>query len=93
MRGYYSGRYLDKIFTAFQVEYRFPVFWRFSAVLFGGLGQVAPTFGDFAFDSMKAAAGAGLRFTIQKEPKMNLRLDFAFSPEGFQFYFNLMEAF
>ncbi len=83
MRGYYRGRYLDKIFTALQAEYRFPIFWRFGGDLFGSIGQVAPAISDFAFDSLKACGGAGLRFAIQTEPKMNLRLDFAFPPTAF----------
>jgi hypothetical protein len=38
MRGYYQGRYRDKLYLAGQVEYRTPFWNRFALAAFGGVG-------------------------------------------------------
>ena len=45
MRGYYTGRYRDKVMAAVQAEYRMPLFWRIGIVGFAGIGNVAPRLG------------------------------------------------
>jgi len=93
MRGYADNRYLDKIFSGFQAEYRFPVIWRFGGAVFGSVGQVAPDLAGFSLADLKLSGGAGLRFAVQQEPKTNIRIDYAFSREGSQLYITLGEAF
>jgi outer membrane protein assembly factor BamA len=93
MRGYYDARFRDKVFVATQIEYRFPIYWRFGGVVFGGIGQVAPRIAELTFEDLKVAGGLGIRFAVTEDPKINVRLDFAFSPEGFSFYVNALEAF
>ncbi len=98
MRGYYRGRFIDKNLVAFQGEYRFPIIWRFSGAVFAGISQVAESPEEFSSDNLKRSAGAGLRFTIDREQHINFRIDFAFyDPElkedTYGFYFTMMEAF
>lgn len=93
MRGYADNRYLDKIFSGFQAEYRFPVIWRFGGAIFGSVGQVAPDLAGFPLTDLKLSGGGGLRFTVTQEPKTNIRIDYAFSREGSQLYITLGEAF
>ncbi|MBA7528169.1 hypothetical protein ES705_20352 [subsurface metagenome] len=93
MRGYADNRYLDKIFSGFQAEYRFPVIWRFGGALFGSVGQVAPDLAGFSLTDLKLSGGGGLRFTVKQAPKTNIRIDYAFSSEGPQIYITLGEAF
>ncbi len=93
MRGYHDDRFRDKVMVATQIEYRFPIYWRFGGVVFGGIGQVAPRLAELTFEDLKVAGGVGLRFAVTEDPKINVRLDFAFSPEGFMFYVNALEAF
>jgi outer membrane protein assembly factor BamA len=98
MRGYYRGRFIDKNFVAFQGEYRFPMIWRFGGAVFAGLSQVAQSPEKFSSDNLKRSAGAGLRFTINREQNINFRIDFAFYDPDFEketygFYFTMMEAF
>jgi outer membrane protein assembly factor BamA len=93
MRGYKDSRFRDRTFVAAQLEYRFPLFWRFGGVLFGGIGQVGPSIGELALDDLKYAGGLGFRFAVTEDPKVNLRLDLALSPEGFEFYITALEAF
>ncbi len=93
MRGYADNRYLDKIFSGFQAEYRFPVIWRFGGAIFGSIGQVAPDLAGFSLTDLKLSGGGGLRFAVKQEPRTNIRIDYAFSSEGSQLYITLGEAF
>jgi hypothetical protein len=40
MRGDYEGRYRDRELLAVQLEYRFPILWRFGGTAFAGIGMV-----------------------------------------------------
>ncbi len=93
MRGYYTGRYRDRSLLAFQAEFRFPVKWRFSAVVFGGFGQVADGLGRLRLDGFKYSVGFGLRFTVVPKEGTNIRLDQAFGRGSSGYYLNANEAF
>ncbi len=93
LRGFYSGRYREKNLAAFQAEYRFPVWKRLSAVVFGAMGSLAGRLKDISFDNLKYAAGFGLRFKVIPREKANLRVDFAFGPGTYGIYFKAGEAF
>ena len=93
MRGYYKGRYRDRSYLALQAEVRFPVWWRFSAVVFGGFGQVADGLGRLRLGDFKPSVGLGLRFLIAPKEGTNLRVDQAFGRDSSGFYFNAGEAF
>jgi len=94
MRGYYAGRYRDKQLLVFQSEYRLPLYKRFGAVAFGGLGDVGKNINDFSMNNLKYSYGAGLRFALTKKEKLNLRLDYGMGKGGNSgFYFQLGEAF
>lgn len=93
LRGYFQGRYRDRDLIAFQGEYRLPVFWRFGAAGFVGVGQVAPRISDFGFDRFWVAGGAGLRFLLAEKEGLNIRADFAFGEGSSGFYLSLGEAF
>jgi hypothetical protein len=94
MRGYYAGRYRDKNMLTFQMEYRvIPVWWRFGFAGFLGFGDVADSMEDFRPGDLKYSAGFGLRFQIDPEERINLRIDFAVGENSSGFYVNIMEAF
>jgi outer membrane protein assembly factor BamA len=70
MRGYYLGRYRDKVLLASQAEYRFlpfPFSKRFGATVFVSAGGVAPRVSSLKLTDFVAAGGAGLRFLIFPE--------------------------
>ena len=92
LRGYLYGRHADKFLTNIQVEYRFPVVWRFGMVLFAGAGEAEHKFSAFT-SHPRAAGGAGIRFMVDKESKANLRLDLAYNGSEVLAYFNVLEAF
>jgi hypothetical protein len=44
---------------ATQLEYRLAWPWRFGIVIFGGLGEVAPSVGEFTSKNILPAGGGG----------------------------------
>ena len=93
MRGYVGDRFRDNYMLAAQTEWRFPIYWRFGGTLFFAAGKVQHNFTDFIFQDIKYGGGFGIRVRLAKKKKINLRFDMGFTPEGYKFYFNLLEAF
>ena len=93
MRGYYEGRFRDKIYASVQAEYRSPVWWKLGGVAFFSLGQVAPNLQQLSTDHLKYAGGMGIRFLFKPEDGVNLRMDIGWSPEDVNIYLNISEAF
>lgn len=93
MRGYVGDRFRDNYMLAAQTEWRFPIYWRFGGTLFFAAGKVQHNFTDFIFQDIKYGGGFGIRVQLAKKKKINLRFDMGFTPEGYKFYFNLLEAF
>jgi outer membrane protein assembly factor BamA len=92
MRGYYAGRYRDKMFMGLQGEFRFPVYWRFGAVGFASAGQVADQFSTFNFKTIHYAVGGGIRFSVLPRENLNLRFDVAYG-DKVNYYVVLSESF
>lgn len=93
LRGFYNGRFRDMNLVAVQAEYRFPVWKRLGAVVFGAMGSLANRFREISFDNLKYAAGFGLRFKIIPKENANLRVDLAFGPGTYGIYFKAGESF
>ena len=93
LRGYTTGEFQNRRMFATQAEYRIELRKRFGVVAFGGVGGVAPTWGDFRSDQLLPAAGAGLRFTLDKKNHINYRIDVAFGREGRTISIGIGEAF
>lgn len=93
LRGYYLGRWRDKNLAALETEYRFPLIWRFGGVAFAGAGEVADVITDLGSVPVKWAVGGGLRFSLNENERLNLRLDAGFGPDTYGLYFTAREAF
>jgi hypothetical protein len=93
MRGVYENRYRDKTVSMAQLELRFPIFWIIGGTTFAGMGQVAPTYGDFKMDGFKYGYGAGLRLLIDKKTSSVLRFDISFREDGHSIFIGFNEAF
>lgn len=94
LRGYYQGRYRDQNLLALQTEYRFPLWWRLGAVIFGGAGEVASSIRLLASSPLRFAGGGGLRVTLDKDEHINLRVDLATNQRGEgSGYLSISEAF
>jgi len=94
MRGYYRGRFRDNYMTAFQAEYRVPVYRWFGVVAFAGLGKVYDP-NSVNFDGLHYSYGGGIRVQVSKRDKLNLRLDYGRGDPHYlgYFYVGFAEAF
>ncbi|MEM9990403.1 MAG: BamA/TamA family outer membrane protein [Bacteroidota bacterium] len=92
-RGYYEGRYRDNSMALVQAEYRFPLPWRFGAVVFGSLGQVADNYAELPSAPMRWNVGGGIRFMLNEEDRVNIRLDVGVGKETLGYYLTIGEAF
>ncbi|TVR03588.1 MAG: hypothetical protein EA398_04590 [Deltaproteobacteria bacterium] len=94
LRGFLLGRYRDRQYLVTQAAWRFPIAWRFGGTVFGATGDVARRLDGFTLDRLKTAGGIGLRFALQPEDNLNLRLDLGVSSDGdVGLYVNVREAF
>lgn len=93
LRGMFQGRYRDRNATSVQVELRYPIYWRFGASAFAGVGQVAPTPTALLKQAPRWTAGGGLRFELDEDAHTNIRLDFGKGPDGGGLIFTFGEAF
>jgi outer membrane protein assembly factor BamA len=93
LRGYVSGENIANNLVSAQVEYR----WQFRDdwAIVGFVGEVALfNNNDFSSDSLYFSAGAGIRYMLSKERRVNLRIDFAVGEdESDAFYIGISEAF
>ncbi|MBM7556884.1 BamA/TamA family outer membrane protein [Halanaerobacter jeridensis] len=90
LRGYESDKFLAANKVATQLEYRYPIYKKWSGTLFAGIGEV---YQEFEVDDLEESWGLGLRYNLDKKRGVNLRMDFAFNSQQSNFYFNVGEAF
>lgn len=93
LRGYASGRYRDHALAAVQIELRHRFGRRFGAVVFAGVGGVAPSFGALGDSDLLPAAGLGLRYSASKSYGVNVAVDYAVGRDSHGLYFRIGEAF
>ena len=92
-RGINNRRFQDNAELSMALEYRFPIAGRFGGAVFGSTGTVASTLENTFSSAYKNAAGAGLRYIINKRDGIRIRVDYGISDEGGNFYFTINEAF
>ena len=89
LRGYVNDRFIDRMGWFATVEYRYRFFdyadkgMGISGALFGDVGRVGPTLSDLIRSPMPWSVGIGLR--LEQNLVLAGRIQFAYSPEGFQF--------
>jgi len=109
LRAYDSKRFIDKAMITQRLEQRiFPselglmqskgwmqskFFKRTGLVVFSETGQVAPHVSRFKWDRNHWSNGFGLRYAIIPKEKLNLRMDFGFGKNKFNFIVQGTEAF
>lgn len=91
MRGYYDGRYRDKIAMDAVVELRQHVWRRNGIAVWGGVGTVVPSIAKMSWRKVLPCFGAGYRWEFKK--RSNVRLDFGIGRGETSFIFNINEAF
>jgi hypothetical protein len=93
LRGYYEGRYRDRLYLSGQLEIRRHLFWRLGAVGFVGVGDVGDDIQDIRIRTAQVSGGAGLRVLFNQEENVNLRVDLGVGKHTTGVYFGLEEAF
>ena len=94
LRGFYQGRFRDNSMYSAIVEYRAPLFWRLSACIFGGVGDVYNQPNAINSNTLKHSFGGGLRLSILEKEKLNLRIDYGYSDNYNRgFYITMGECF
>ena len=92
-RGLGDRRFKDRSFLALQSEYRFPIWRWLGGVAFGATSAVGNGIEDLNSNKFRWTGGGGLRLTLNEKDRVRLRLDYAFSDEGTNFYLTANNAF
>jgi len=90
LRGYSLDRFRDRGAMLLNLEYRFPLIWGLSGVVFYDAGKVAPRLPDIGLNDWVSDYGAGLRINFGN---VIVRGDVGRSEEGTNFYFFYDQAF
>ncbi len=91
MRGYYTGRYRDRNFISLQAELRQKIYKQHGIALWGGVGNVFPSFREFDFNHILPTYGLGYRFTVWN---ITFRIDAGFGRKGqYGIYAGINQAF
>lgn len=91
MRGYWEGRYRDKMEGDFTVELRQHIWDRHGIAVWGGAGQVFPRLDKIRLRHTLPTYGIGYRWEFKRG--VNVRLDVGFGKNGHSINFSLNEAF
>lgn len=82
LRGYEQDRFRNLGSLLVTIEYRYPIWDTWDAVIFTDQGQVFNEFNQLSFDRFHGSAGTGLRFMTASD--FLFRAEIAFSKEGAQ---------
>ncbi|UCH79940.1 MAG: BamA/TamA family outer membrane protein [Nitrospiraceae bacterium] len=93
LRGTESGRSLDRDLVALQSEFRYPITNKFSGTVFAEIAQVAPDLTDFRIKQFTSSIGAGLRYSLHQEQRLNFRIDLSWVDDKIGIVANVREAF
>lgn len=92
LRGYRNFRFSDRNMVLYNAEYRWEVFAGLDGAIFVDAGKVSPRRGLATnFNKLESSVGFGLRFNARNTTFM--RIDTAFSHEGFQVWFQFNDIF
>lgn len=94
LRGYLSGRYTDQTRFFVRGEWRSREFWKgLGAAVFAGMGDVAPSVDKLSSSAQLYTFGFGLRYTLNQQEQVKVRVDMGFGNGDQGFYLGLGEAF
>ena len=98
LRGYAMGKYRGHHTVAGQAEFRWTFYRRLGAVAFAGVGTVwggeSQSEEDVFARGLLPSVGAGLRFTLSTDKRINARIDYGLGVNGNDgLYLGIMEAF
>jgi len=82
LRGFSATDYLGRVSGSGQIEARWQLSERWGMVSFAGAGYVGSSFNGIREREAIPSYGAGVRFTVLKAKRINLRLDYARSTDS-----------
>jgi hypothetical protein len=91
LRGYRPFRFYGNQALVMTAEYRYEIFAGLDMALFADAGKVASRKQDLDFTNLESSVGFGFRFNVKNNVFM--RIDTAFSHEGFQVWFKFNNVF
>jgi outer membrane protein assembly factor BamA len=91
LRGFRLFRFTDNNKLAMNAEYRWEVAPPLEMAIFADGGKVFHRAGELNFSNIEAAGGIGAR--IKTRSAVAVRLDYAYSREGFQLWFRFSDIF
>ena len=93
LRGFSATDYLGKESASGQAEARWKLNKRWGLVGFAGAGVIGNSFSKIREHEAIPSYGVGVRFTVLKAKRINLRLDYARSTDSDAIHFSVGEAF
>jgi len=93
LRGFTEPRFRDEAMAAAQVEVRAPLRGIVSWAAFVGAGSVASTLARLDDERSRVAGGLGLRFLLDRNEGLQLRVDYALARGGGGLYVAAGDAF
>jgi outer membrane protein assembly factor BamA len=91
LRGYRPYRFYGDQALVMTAEYRYEIFSGLDMAVFADAGKVAERKKDLDFRNLESSVGFGFRFNVKNN--VFLRIDTAFSHEGFQVWFKFNNVF
>jgi hypothetical protein len=91
-RGWFAGQLRGPRLFAIELEYRLPIRERWALVAFGSAGRVGEQLRSFSLKGFHVAGGGGLRVSVDRRDRVNIRLDLAYG-DAFYPYLQFREAF
>lgn len=93
LRGFASTDYMGKSSWRAQAELRWKLSNRWGVTAFGGAGQITKSLVGSRDHDVVPSYGAGLQFTVQKEQRIVMRLDYGRSTDSDAWYLAVGQAF
>ena len=91
LRGFRPFRFSDRNMFVMNGEYRWEIFSGLDGAVFADAGKVFARRGQLNFSNLESSVGFGLRFNARNTT--SIRMDVAFSHEGFQIWFKFSDVF
>ena len=93
LRGYEENRFIGDSMALMQQDFRFPIWWRIGGSVFAATGRVADDVSSLFEGQYHFGYGAGLRFFINRDDNLVIRLDKAWGRDTDTIYAGFGEAF
>jgi hypothetical protein len=93
LRGYAMNRFVGRCALLVQEDLRFPIYKKIGGCVFAAAGRVSDTRRELFDSGYHASGGAGLRYFINREDGLVVRLDGAFGDGSSGTYITFGEAF